>query len=190
MGKITTAATHPHPVAPRAIAPDSVLSWWPDHVAHGFGYPDDCATILLPALPESVSRARRFCRSRLDQWRAGALQTDVALIASELVSNALRHGFGVCGPAAGAAPMTPAGVAPQAPACFPFRMARRGEHLICLVNDPTHRLPVNRNPADRELENGRGLGIVQALSTRWGWTLLPDDWKSVWAVFTLDGAAY
>ncbi|WP_316043456.1 hypothetical protein [Actinomadura sp. CNU-125] len=44
--------------------------------------------------PESVTDARHFALSRLDEWGLSDLADDVGLVVSELVTNALRHSGG------------------------------------------------------------------------------------------------
>ncbi|MEV5824348.1 ATP-binding protein [Spirillospora sp. NPDC052242] len=44
--------------------------------------------------PESVTEARHFTLSRLDEWGLSDLADDVGLVVSELVTNALRHSGG------------------------------------------------------------------------------------------------
>lgn len=49
------------------------------------------ATCTLPARYEAVSGARQFTRATLNRWELSDRFDDVALVVSELVTNALRH---------------------------------------------------------------------------------------------------
>ena len=46
---------------------------------------------MLPAALESVRRARHFTRTTLQRWDLTALEDSMELVASELVTNALRY---------------------------------------------------------------------------------------------------
>jgi MEDS: MEthanogen/methylotroph, DcmR Sensory domain len=112
-------------------------------------------TASFPAAPHSPGEARRLLVHTLDELacEAGAVDT-AALVLSELASNAVRHAR---------SPFT-IDVAMHASS---MRLAVRdacppgaGESLIVL---PTH-----------------GLGVIDALATRWGVERVPDG-KVVWA---------
>lgn len=49
------------------------------------------ATCELPAALESVREARQFTRSTLQRWDLSGLRDSMELVASELVTNALRY---------------------------------------------------------------------------------------------------
>src|SRR5437764_13145689 len=48
--------------------------------------------ITLPSVPESARTAREFTAAALRAWQLGPLIDDAIVIASELVTNAIRHG--------------------------------------------------------------------------------------------------
>ena len=126
------------------------------------------ATYTLPPSPESVKAARGFTRATLLDWGMSAL-TDVAeLVVSELVTNALRHGI----PAAGEPGETPV---------VRLRLLAQEPFVMCMVTDPARTVPVLRG-ADLAAESGRGLTVVEACSVRWGWHLLDEGGKVVWAL--------
>jgi anti-sigma regulatory factor (Ser/Thr protein kinase) len=83
---------------------------------------------------------------------------DAALVLSELVGNAVRHGEGDR---------------------LQVHLRRRGDVLRIAVRDGSAVGPVPRD-ATVEDESGRGLLIIEALSHRWGWQPRPGG-KVVWA---------
>jgi hypothetical protein len=119
--------------------------------------------------PQSVKAARDFTTETLLGWDLGALVQDATVVVSELVTNALRHGAlnGQDGVRHEQAELVLWGRAGQ---------------LVCVVIDSSASLPV-QVPAGVTAEDGRGLLVVQALATRWGWTVLGIHRKAVWAVF-------
>ncbi|MFG2823055.1 ATP-binding protein [Kitasatospora sp. NPDC048365] len=130
---------------------------------------------------EAVRTAREFARSTLQGWGLGELFDDVSLVASELVTNALRHALGAVEPA-----RLPAQPGPhQAPdAMLPIRISlvHRAPQVVCAVSDPSSAGPVARE-ADFVAESGRGLHLVDSFSRSWGWHPLAGAGKVVWALF-------
>jgi hypothetical protein len=57
-----------------------------------------------------------------------------------------------------------------------------GPCLLCAVADPAAAAPVPQAPGALA-ETGRGLQIIRALSDGWGYTVLNDAGKVVWATF-------
>jgi hypothetical protein len=55
--------------------------------------------------------------------------------------------------------------------------------VLCAVTDPHTATPVPQTP-DPPAESGHGLHIISALSDRWGYTIVGDTGKVVWAAFT------
>ncbi len=146
------------------------------------------ATCALPAHYESVGGARQFTRTTLSGWGLGERFDDVALVVSELVTNALRHAL-------------PAETTrePQDP---PVRLhlMRWTSRLVCAVRDPSQASPVASEAADCA-ESGRGLFLVDSFSDCWGWHPSPvlttestlagaaPRGKVVWALFRLSDPA-
>lgn len=114
--------------------------------------------------PEEVGRVRRAVNSFLVRFGPGPCTDDVLLVASELVTNAVRH----------------------AP-CPSIRLRiTRGDGLLLIeVEDGSAAPPVLRCHSDVGAESGRGLGLVHALAVEWGWTPREDGTKSTWAVLSL-----
>ncbi|MEU6242880.1 ATP-binding protein [Streptomyces sp. NPDC047024] len=113
----------------------------------------------LPRKPESAATARRLVRAALSAWGLDDLADDGALIASELVANAVRHARRQ------SVRVTVERVAPHT-----VRVA---------VADLSRTLPVPYTPRDDE-EAGRGLALVGALAAKWG-TKERRGGKVVWA---------
>lgn len=129
------------------------------------------ATFAVEPDPESVTAARHFAVATLRAWGLAALCDDVGLVASELVTNALRHSLPACPDM-------------RADATIRLRLLRAAPYLLCGVVDSGTAVPRRREP-DYIAESGRGLHIVDSFSARWGWTRLEPGGKIVWAVFRL-----
>jgi len=95
---------------------------------------------------------------------------DVAVVVSELLTNALRHA-------------APADVGARPGNGVRLGLLQPGPSLLCVVADEDPRPPVSRDPEDFA-ETGRGLHIVAALSDDWGYAILGDAGKVVWAIFS------
>ncbi|MBT2491491.1 ATP-binding protein [Streptomyces sp. ISL-96] len=134
------------------------------------------ASCALPPRYEAVRGARQFTKSTLTQWELGECFDDVALVVSELVTNALRH----------ALPADAPRTSEQDP---PVRLhlMRWTSRLVCAVRDPSHESPVTREPDNFSAESGRGLFLVDSFSDSWGWHPLAGtlSGKVVWALFRL-----
>jgi hypothetical protein len=106
----------------------------------------------------------------LQQWGVAERHDDIAIVVSELLTNALRHGL----PASGGTPNR-----------WPIRLGllQPGRCVMCAVADPSKAAPVPRQPA-HFAETGRGLHIVAALSDQWGYTTPTDMGKVLWALFS------
>ncbi|MEU6233445.1 ATP-binding protein [Kitasatospora sp. NPDC047058] len=147
-------------------------------------------TCTLAPRYEAVRTARDFARTALQRWGLGELFDDVALVASELVTNALRHAIGARpGPAGGTLDDYDFPTQPSPDARLPIRISlvHRAPQVVCAVSDPSSTGPVARE-ADFVAESGRGLHLVDSFSHSWGWHPLGSG-KVVWALFEAAGAA-
>lgn len=123
----------------------------------------------IPAATDCCYVARQFTRHTLHGWDLHGICDDTVQIASELVANAVRHGR---------ARNAPSGSAQTA---VWLALALRPRTLLCIVRDPSRRRP-HLAPPPPLAERNRGLPIVDALSSRWGWTAdTRVSGKSVWA---------
>ncbi|AEM88221.1 ATP-binding protein [Streptomyces violaceusniger] len=132
----------------------------------------------LPARFEAVKGARQFTGSTLRQWNIPELLDEVALVVSELVTNALRHALPGTAATAGE---------PERP--VRLHLMRGPSRLVCAVRDPSEVGPVTGEAGCGE-ESGRGLHLVESFTDGWGWQPLPGTprGKIVWAVFHLPPA--
>ncbi|MCW2544477.1 MAG: hypothetical protein JWM40_2029 [Frankiales bacterium] len=116
---------------------------------------------LLPPRPSSAGVARRVVACQLREWHFESLCEDAAVIVTELISNAVRH----------------AGTELE------LRMVHLPHGLRLEVSDGSQAPPMRR-PANDNDEGGRGLHLVDALSTRYG-VDADDGGKRVWVEMLL-----
>lgn len=116
---------------------------------------DDC--LEFESNPEMVVVARRFVRERLAAWEAVEHIDAAALVASELVTNAVLH----------------------ARTAITLRLQLHGDTIRIEVFDENPRLPVVA-PCPPEATSGRGLALISATATAWGMEHRGDG-KVVWA---------
>ncbi len=106
--------------------------------------PDQHVTWKLAAELTSARRARMLVRRRLRRWALSELIPTAELLASELVTNAVRYAQGP----------------------IALRLVREGG-LVCEVLDDSAALPRLRHAGDED-ERGRGLQVVSQLAQHWG----------------------
>ena len=111
----------------------------------------------FPAEPGSAPLARSAVQQHCRRWGLGDLCEDATLIVTELVANAVRHAGTV----------------------IRLQLRRTDGGLRLEVTDGSVR-PVQQTLPDLLDEGGRGLALVDALSTRYGVEGQPDG-KTVWA---------
>src|SRR5580700_3278397 len=105
---------------------------------------DNYVTWRLPAELTSAHRARTLIRRPMKRWGLTELIPSAELLASELVTNAVRYAQGQIG----------------------LRLVLEGG-LVIEVLDDSAALPRLRHPDDQE-ERGRGLQVVSHVASRWG----------------------
>jgi hypothetical protein len=146
-----------------------------------------CQIASCPLDPGATASgaARDFTRQILGSWGLLRLVEDAAVIVSELVTNALRHGV--------RNPYCPPhdGHVRGGPVCdgsahdrVELILLRRPGEMVCAVTDPGAEPPVMAAP-DLAAEAGRGLHVIEALAASWGWTRLDTHKKAVWATLSV-----
>jgi hypothetical protein len=126
-----------------------------------------------------VPCARLHAKNILHEWRLAALADTVELLVSEIVTHAVRasaeHGRHQRDPG-------------QAIGVPTVRLWLRsnGHRVLIQVWDPDDRAPASET-AGLDAESGRGLLLVDTLSSQWG-CVAPDDQdgKVVWAMCVAD----
>jgi anti-sigma regulatory factor (Ser/Thr protein kinase) len=111
----------------------------------------------FPATPSSVAAARRLVTDAVTAFGLGDLDDRAELLASELVTNAIRHAHG------------------------PVKVRashRRARTITVMVCDEASALPTLEH-RERCDDRGRGLQIVDAISDRWG-VETRENGKCVW----------
>ncbi len=111
----------------------------------------------LPASPTSVHRARIFVHEVLERWKFEDRDSVVALLTSELVTNAIRNSSH----------------------CVTVRIALDGCLLRVEALDDNTALPTVM-PLDPMSESGRGMYMVENLSRHWGAEQRGPATKAVW----------
>jgi hypothetical protein len=131
--------------------------------------------VELRALPASARSARLHTKSILHRWRLGCLADTAELLVSEIITNAVRA----------STPIEPqqreTGQAPRAQ-LLRFWLTSDSGSVLIQVWDSDHHHPVHKDVGP-DAEAGRGLLLIETLSTQWGW-YAPDGQggKIVWAV--------
>lgn len=115
----------------------------------------------LAAHPVSAAEARRLVKASLGSASLDDVSDDAALLVTELVSNAVRH----------------------AGSELEVTVVLRPGTVRIEVADFSPGGTIEALPADGEAEGGRGLSIVDTLSSRWGVNTHPGG-KTIW--FELD----
>ncbi|MFB9515955.1 ATP-binding protein [Streptomyces purpureus] len=128
-------------------------------------------TVGLSCLPPSAALARMATRTTAQCWGLPEeLTEDLTLIASELVTNAVKHA---------------ASSDPEFPARCRLTVERPAPDTVRVeVLDSYKDRSVKRRAGDSD-ESGRGLFLVEALATSWGVTRQTNG-KTVWAVLKAD----
>ena len=130
--------------------------------------------IELRALPASARSARLVTKSALHGWRLGVLAETAELLVSEIVTNAVRASTTV-------GPQRETGQAAR-PQLLRLCLTSDGLSVLIQVWDSDHHHPVRQDPGP-DAEAGRGLLLIETLSTQWGWYALDEQGgKIVWAV--------
>jgi hypothetical protein len=109
-------------------------------------------------LPDAVMHARRFTARTLRSWKVGEEADTVLLVVSELVTNALVHTQGA----------------------VRLDLTLAGDRVRVTVSDSSPRAPAKPVIVDWESTGGRGLFLVESVSTSWG-AVPVGGGKQVWS---------
>jgi DNA-binding NarL/FixJ family response regulator len=115
------------------------------------------ATLDLPQRLSSVGAARKFITDKLTEWDLEQVLDDALLVGSELATNAITHAGSQCR----------------------LRLSLSAATLRIDVLDRGEGTP-EPQPVSETREYGRGLHLVDAVTTAWGLELVPGG-KLVWA---------
>lgn len=132
----------------------------------------DKAELMLESRPESIRRGRQFVADTLVQWGFGADEqararlSEIVLVASELLTNAVR----------------------VSPRTTSLRVQAHRDHVLVEVRDDST-VPATPRKAGLNDTSGRGLSIVDALSERWGTTPIERAGKVVWSKMAISAPA-
>ncbi len=140
----------------------------PDPAATAWAGLPRIATRTLGADTGSVRAARDFTIATLRRWGTAERSQDIAIVVSELLTNALRHAL----PGSG-----------DTRPWLPIRLGLLQPRpcVLCAVADPSKTAPAPRTLGSLA-ETGRGLHIICALSDQWGYAPSGTG-KVVWAMF-------
>lgn len=140
------------------VVKDSQLEYLLDLLDSIGRAPETEATLDLPQALSSASTARRFVTDKVMEWQMGQLLDDALLVASELTANAVTHADSPCR----------------------IRLSLGLNGLRIDVIDTGIGTP-EPQPTSFTKEHGRGLHLVDALTTAWGMEAVPGEGKLIWA---------
>lgn len=120
------------------------------------------SVLELPKALTSAALARRFVTATLTDWSLAPLIDPALLVASELAANAVTH----------------------ADSAFRIQLSLTARTLRIDVVDFGEGTPEPQPPSTTD-EHGRGLLLIDALTTAWGIEEGPQNGKLVWAELTL-----
>jgi len=149
-------------IAHRSISPDSAWQFqgtsmsgeWPLH-----------SYLELGAFPSAVPCVRLHTRQVLWEWGLSEVSETVELLASELVTNAVKATRFM-----------------EDSFVLRFWLLSDRARVMVAVWDANPQQPI-RMATSEDADNGRGLLLVEALSKQWDWHVAPDlGGKVVWAL--------
>jgi anti-sigma regulatory factor (Ser/Thr protein kinase) len=122
------------------------------------------ASLTLPAELSSIGDARRFLRSSLAAWGVDDFDLGGPQVLTELATNAALH----------------------ARSAYTVHLVLEPGALLLEVTDSSPALPQHRHYGT-DATTGRGIALVEALSTAWGVESSPTG-KTVWCRVAADDA--
>jgi len=145
----------------------------PSHHGHDVEHWPLCDMLTLAATESAVPSARAHLRQLLSGWDQAGVSPDVGVVVSEFVTNSVVASAGLR----------------LAAARVLVWLGSDSRCLLLAVADASPRPPVRLNMGS-DAEGGRGLALVEALSSRWGWhpASIAGLRKVVWAEWHLPSA--
>lgn len=126
------------------------------HVVEGAPDPGAESTRRFVASPHGARLARRYVSATLEEWGYEEISDDAIIAAGELVANAIQHGG----------------------RHFTVGLSRAPHALRVIMSDSSRAAPRRRDPVLLE-PGGRGLRMVDTVTTEWGYDLHAGG-KVVW----------
>jgi CheY-like chemotaxis protein len=139
------------------VLKDADLDYLIDMLENVGGTPSDIRVLDAPRDVVAGRRARELVRDALGDWGLLAIIDDAVLVVTELVTNAITHGG----------------------SALRLQLSRTSGAFRIEVVDEGDGTP-EPQPHDTEAEGGRGIMLVDAMSTSWGVENVPSG-KLVWA---------
>jgi DNA-binding NarL/FixJ family response regulator len=144
------------------VLKDEEIDYLVDLLASVGGRATRQSVLELPKALTSAALARRFVTETLTDWSLPTLIDPALLVASELAANAVTH----------------------ADSAFRIQLSLTQRTLRIDVIDFGQGTPEPQPPSTTQ-EHGRGLLLIDALTTAWGIEDGPGSGKLVWAEITL-----
>jgi DNA-binding NarL/FixJ family response regulator len=144
------------------VLKDEEIDYLVDLLASVGGRATRQSVLELPKALTSAALARRFVTATLTDWSLQPLIDPALLVASELAANAVTH----------------------ADSAFRIQLSLTQRTLRIDVIDFGQGTPEPQPPSTTQ-EHGRGLLLIDALTTAWGIEDGPGSGKLVWAEITL-----
>ena len=138
--------------------------------------PRGIASLTLAAVPSAVRCSRMFAAVTLMSWGLPDLIETAELLMSELVTNAVKS--------TGVLDESPKWSALAGLALIRVRLVLFEDSVIIEVVDRDRRPPVIREQRP-DAESGRGMLLVETLSTQWDFFFPPSGGKVVWCELAL-----
>jgi anti-sigma regulatory factor (Ser/Thr protein kinase) len=138
------------------VLKDADLDYLVDVLENVGRTPADVRVLEAPRDVVAGARARELVRQAVRDWGLATILDDAALVVTELVTNAVTHGGD-----------------------FRLQLSRTSGALRIEVVDDGAGTP-EPQPQDIEAEGGRGIMLVDAMSSSWGVENVPRG-KLVWA---------
>ncbi|SNT56244.1 ATP-binding protein [Actinacidiphila glaucinigra] len=168
-GEIDNPLPHqsPPPISHGTLTPPTAPDWG---LALGISTTDFTARAFTSD-PRSLKEVRLFVQKTIHAWGLEAFIDDLILVVNELTTNAVRHALTSDD---------------ETHVNAWLGMTRTAGSVVCAVTDPSS-LPPRPQPRQDLAQKGRGLLIVDALTSQWGYAHTQPAGKTVWARITAKG---